>query len=276
MALTPGDWGIEALWQALQPVSPGLSVELVEEIGSTNVALVERLRKLASQPASLDPQALAPTLLVAMRQTQGRGRLGRSWVSAPHSALTCSLSLPIARADWSGLSLAVGLALAQALDPAGTELGLKWPNDLWRLDARCVGRKLGGVLIEALTVGSTRMAVIGIGLNVQPQALDLPTGALEEFWPEATPPAVLARVMPALLRALANFEQAGFAGVADDYARRDLLQGRWLSTTDPACPAGESLGVAADGALRLLAQGVEHRVVSGEISVRPTLTPDQG
>jgi BirA family biotin operon repressor/biotin-[acetyl-CoA-carboxylase] ligase len=260
---------MEDLWVALQALSPGLSVELVEELGSTNLELVERLRRLAGTAAAADPQALLPTLLVAKRQTQGRGRLGRQWLSAPGGSLTFSLSLPIRRADWSGMSLVVGLALAQALDPAGTELGLKWPNDLWRRDAACIGRKLGGILIEGLTLGETRMAVIGIGLNVLPQTLDLPTGAISEFWPEATPPAVLARVVPGLLHAVARFEQTGFADLAGDYQARDLLRGHWLSTTDPACPQGEALGVAGDGGLRLLADGREHRIVSGEISVRP-------
>lgn len=267
--MTPGDWGIEALWQALQPLSPGLSVELVEEIGSTNAELVERLRRLASSPAAADPQALLPTVLVALRQTQGRGRLGRQWASTPGASLTFSLSLPVRRADWSGLSLAVGLAVAQALDPAGTTLGLKWPNDLWRRDALGVGRKLGGVLIEALSLGDTRMAVIGVGLNVLPQALDLPTAALVEDWPDATAPAALARVLPVLLRTLATFEQQGFAALAAGYAARDLLRGLSVTTTDAVCPRGQALGVAPDGALRLLANGVEHQIVSGEVSVRP-------
>jgi BirA family biotin operon repressor/biotin-[acetyl-CoA-carboxylase] ligase len=89
---------------------------------------------------------------VAEHQTRGRGRLGRGWGRSAGASLTFSLSLPLAPRDWSGLSLAVGVALADALEPpldgAVPRIGLKWPNDLW-LDRRPgSGRKLGGVLIE--------------------------------------------------------------------------------------------------------------------------------
>ena len=82
---------------------------------------------------------------MAEQQTAGRGRQGKAWWSEAGASLTFSLGLPLAPGDWSGLSLAVGLALADALDPlpgaglaspAGPppRLGLKWPNDLILLD----------------------------------------------------------------------------------------------------------------------------------------------
>src|SRR5436305_15350183 len=85
---------------------------------------------------------LQPCLLVAEHQTHGHGRNGRVWQAAPGASLTFSLALPLAPKDWSGLSLAVGVALAQALDPpqAGAaasdapRIGVKWPNDLWLPD----------------------------------------------------------------------------------------------------------------------------------------------
>ncbi len=172
----PLDWGAEALWLALEPLLPGLTVEVVAAIGSTNTELLARARQ---SPAD----AHKPALLVAVQQTAGRGRQGKTWVSGtgPRDAgasLTFSLALPLAMADWSGLSLAVGLALAEALDPAsGTpgqplRLGLKWPNDLLLLDdggqAPHIGRKLGGILIETVQLGPQRLAVLGIGLNIRP------------------------------------------------------------------------------------------------------------
>ncbi|MCA6215409.1 biotin--[acetyl-CoA-carboxylase] ligase [Ideonella sp. B7] len=264
-------WGIHALWDELQGDLPDLSIEVVDRLDSTNVALMDRLRQLtvAAQGRPLRASDLAPSLLVAVQQTQGRGRLGRSWESLPGASLTFSLSLPIRRPDWSGLSLAVGLAVAQALDPQGQAIGVKWPNDLWRLDAPGRGRKLGGILIEGLQVADQRMAVIGIGLNIAPLSLPEPVASVSEVLPGLDAPAVLARVMPVLARMLARFEQDGFAGLVADYAQRDLLRGQTVTTTDAACPQGQAEGVAEDGALLVRRDGALYRIVSGEVSVRP-------
>jgi BirA family biotin operon repressor/biotin-[acetyl-CoA-carboxylase] ligase len=269
-----GHWRIQSLWDSLAPCLPDLSIEVLESLPSTNQALVDRLR-LASRNAQgriIRADDLSPLLLVAVQQTQGRGRLGRSWESVPGASLTFSLSLPIHRPDWSGLSLAVGLSLAEALDPAGQRIGLKWPNDLCLMDslaAAGLGRKLGGVLIEAVTLGPHKVAVIGVGINVLPLHLAEPVAALSEIDPEARPPAVLARLMPPLARALIDFEARGFVAVAADYARRDVLRGKEVTTTDPACPRGCAAGVAEDGALLLSLDGQTRRIVSGEVSVRP-------
>jgi BirA family biotin operon repressor/biotin-[acetyl-CoA-carboxylase] ligase len=92
---------------------------------------------------------------------------------------------------------------------------------------------------------------------------------VSEFTPDATPASVLAEVGPTLAQALLDFEQGGFAAFGDEFARRDLLAGAPVITTDPACPEGLANGVAADGALLVQRDGVTHRIVSGEVSVRP-------
>jgi biotin-[acetyl-CoA-carboxylase] ligase BirA-like protein len=161
-----------------------------------------------------------------------------------------------------------GAAIAGALDPGGTQIGLKWPNDLWLRQGG--GRKLGGVLIEAIGLGEHRMAVIGVGLNVQPVHLAEMAASLSEIDPQLTPASVLARLMPPLARALVRFEREGFAGFEAAYAERDLLRGGPVVTTDAACPRGEAIGVDSDGGLRVRADdGSEHRILSGEVSVRP-------
>ncbi|TDM05758.1 MAG: biotin--[acetyl-CoA-carboxylase] ligase [Ideonella sp. MAG2] len=260
-------WGTQALWDVLSPHLPGLSIEVVERMGSTNGELVERLRVVASSGRSREVRAddLNPCLLVAEHQTQGRGRLGRAWESSAGASLTFSLSLPLQRADWSGLSLAVGLCVAEALDPEGQHLGLKWPNDLWLRDGS--HRKLGGILIEALTVGQVRVAVIGIGLNIQP--LGPSVAALSEVHPGATAPWALAKLMPRLVQGLQAFDHTGFGGFVEAYAKRDILRGRTLTTTDPGCLLGLAEGVDVDGALLLRGDAGPHRIVSGEVSVRP-------
>ena len=292
MAETPLHWGAEALWQQLRALLPGLSVEVVERCSSTNTALLERARVVlrpegdsgdALVQRSVESAAFGrraadvqPCLLVAEHQTGGRGRLGRGWQSSPGASLTFSLALPIERADWSGLSLAIGLALAEALDPArdgvAPRVGLKWPNDLWLMDAPGRGRKLGGILIETLAVGERRMAVIGIGLNVLPQeaGAELSTGfaCLQELQPQIDAPRALRQVAAPLVRALKRFEQQGFAPLAAAYGRRDLLLGQPVTTTYPGVPQGVAEGVDEQGALRVRNDGL-HTLVSGEVSVRP-------
>ena len=304
-------WGAQALWQQLVPLLPGLSVEVLRSSPSTNSALLERARVLPEdrrdagdagdvlvrrsvESAAFGRRAadLQPCLLVAEHQSAGRGRQGRTWKSAPGASLTFSLGLPLALADWSGLSLAVGVALCDALDPrpgpghgrgpeieSALRLGLKWPNDLWLVDARGsaatgtdAGRKLGGILIETVAAGTQRLAIIGIGLNVLPfAATDTSTGfaTLRELDAQATAPAALARIALPLVQALKSFERDGFSAFAARFAARDLLCGRVVRTTRPDVPQGVARGVSAQGALLVeMAGGSTVAVASGEVSVR--------
>jgi len=294
-------WRAEALWQQLAPLLPGLSVEVVARTDSTNTQLLERARLSSGRrdqpitiPGTLDFVNAAsvnneepspygrragdtqPCLLVAEHQTRGRGRQGRLWQSSAVASLTFSLSLALEPRDWSGLSLAIGVALADALEPptagAPPRIGLKWPNDLWLIEAAGVGRKLGGVLIETVAVGSRRMAVVGVGLNVLPQPTrELASGyaCLQELWPEVDAPAALARVARPLADALLLFEREGFAAFVERFAQRDLLRGQAVTTSAPELPSGIAEGVDADGALRVRADGALHMITSAEVSVRP-------
>lgn len=297
MAEHPLRWGAEALWEQLTPELPGLSVEVVARIASTNSALLERARvvappadeeggDLAQVRRSVESTAfgrraadLQPCLLVAEHQTHGRGRQGRLWQAAPGASLTFSLGLPLAPKDWSGLSLAVGVALAQALDPEVEgqphRIGVKWPNDLWLLDGQGGGRKLGGILIETVAAGSRRLAVVGAGLNVLPMSpTDVATGyaCAQEIDPDATAPRVLHRVAKPLVDALKRFEREGFAAFATAFAQRDMLRGRLVRTTHPEVPEGVAQGLSANGMLLVRTDEGVKEVGSGEVSVR--LAPD--
>ncbi len=291
-------WNAESLWEDLEPLLPGLSVEVVADTASTNTALLERARVTARDNASSDfalvrrsresaafgrrAADVSPCLLVAEHQTGGRGRMGRAWTSARGASLTFSLSLPMAATDWSGLSLAVGVALAESLDPrpqpGGPRIGLKWPNDLWLVGGPGPGRKLGGILIESVTVGRHRLAVIGVGLNVQAQPQgSTPTelahgyACLQELDATASAPGALARVARPLAQALVDFKHSGFAPFAPRFAARDLLRGRSVSTTLAGVPEGMAEGIDARGALHVRApDGTLHDVISGEVSVRLT------
>ena len=254
------DWQPDSLTAQLQSLLPGIGVEVLGESGSTNSLLIDRARTDAQ-----------PVLLVSESQSGGRGRMGRAWVAAPGCSLTFSLGLPLPAADWSGLSLAVGCALAEALEPAGHRLQLKWPNDLW-LD----GRKLGGVLIESQqAVGTERYLVVGVGLNIRAindaDAAQFSSGfaALEELRPGISAPEALARVMPGLLRTVLDFSSEGFAPWQQRFDRRDLSRDRPVTAGNLR---GVARGVSPTGELRVQTDSGMHSIASGEVSLRMETT----
>ena len=255
-------WPSEAIWEAVYPLLPSFTVEVLPEIDSTNTELMRRAR--AGQ--------VDPILLVAERQTAGRGRLGRTWISEgptdqqPIACLTFSIGIALQPQDWSGLSLAVGLSLAQSLHPT---LQLKWPNDLWWQD-----RKLGGILIETASVGALRYAVIGMGLNIHTptaapgaDAWRTPPACLNDVLPGVEAPDVLQQVMLPLVKCLQRFEAQGFAPLQADFQTRDLLLGRELECSDGVLGTGR--GVDASGALLVHTAAGLRKISSAEVSVRP-------
>ena len=251
--MSPTRWPAEAIWEQVVPWLPDFTVEILPEIDSSNSELMRRARAGRHEP----------TLLVAERQTAGRGRMGRVWQSQPGDSLTFSLSLPLSPQDWSGLSLAVGLSLAENLH-AGVRL--KWPNDLWFQD-----RKLGGILVEAASMGGRSQVVVGVGLNILAHPADglntLPA-CLTELLPDLSAPAALLRVASPLVRALLDFESSGFAPLQSRFEARDALRNRRVHTSDGQ--QGLAVGVGCGGALRLQTEAGVLEVHSAEISVRPS------
>ncbi|HAX22493.1 MAG TPA: biotin--[acetyl-CoA-carboxylase] ligase [Hydrogenophaga sp.] len=262
---------VEAVWQAVVPDLPGFTVEVLPSIDSTSSELMRRAR------AGL----MEPVLLAADEQTAGRGRLGKGWHSKAGQSLTFSLALPLAPADWSGLSLAVGVSLAESLHP---DVRLKWPNDLWLHQ-----RKLGGILVETASNGTSvgsaathpRLVVVGVGINIaRPEAAAVSALASPDALMPAMAPAglsevlvgltageALARVAPALVRDIQAFESQGFSAFAERFARRDALQGQSVRLSDGT--QGTACGVSPQGALLVQTDQGMQAVTSSEVSVRP-------
>lgn len=247
-------WPLAELQAAAAAAWPRMTLQVVDEIDSTNTELMRRARAGDE----------TPTVLVTLRQTAGRGRHGRQWHSAAGASLTFSVAVPLQPANWAGLSLAVGLSLAESLHPT---IGLKWPNDLWWRD-----RKLGGILIETLGTGAPRHAIVGVGLNVvapppSAPALRTPAACLHEAVGPVQLPDVLQQVLPPLLRALARFEQQGFAPLRARFHTRDVLRGRAVELSNGT--QGSALGVDDEGVLWIQTAAGVHPIASGEVSVRP-------
>ncbi len=245
-----------------------LAIEVVASTGSTNADLRERAARLDG-----------PLLLAAERQTAGRGRAGRSWLAEPGDSLCFSLAWCFNRPlqQLSGLSLAVGVALADALEAAGAAVKLKWPNDLL-LD----GAKLGGILIET-TADARReriWAVIGVGLNVRPHtardaAVGQPVAALSSAITHVTSAdmdrnRLLAQLAASLQDALVRFEHDGLSpfitrwNALHAHAAQEVMiieQGRELHR-------GTALGIDDSGCLQLDAGAGIMRITAGDVSLR--------
>lgn len=245
--------------------------EVAWSIDSTNSELLRR-----------QTPATGVAVLLAERQTGGRGRLGREW----NSPLAANLYVSLARAfdgglaRLGGLGLVAGVAAAEALHGLGYgDVGLKWPNDLVVADGSAL-RKLGGLLVEGggEHAGPVR-AVLGLGLNVRmPEAAG---AGIDQPWCDLTtlargcpqPPhsrnALAAALVARLVNALEEFDREGLAPFQGRYAALDVLAGRPVEVrTGKDVHAGIAGGLAADGALRVSIDGVERQFHAGEASLR--------
>lgn len=264
---------MQRLAALLGPAAGRFDVDALAVCASTNTLLLERA----------EHGAPSGSVVVADCQTAGRGSRGRSWLASPEASLTFSL---LWRFDGglerlSGLSLAVGVAVVQALNACGAHgVALKWPNDILHGDC-----KLGGILIEVHNeIEAERpgppaaLAVIGIGLNLLlPPSIDSADGfalqptALERLvTPLPERHQLFAHVLASLAAVLDTFSAGGFGAVRQAWQACHAWQDRpvRLLRDGRLEKEGICLGADADGALLVrTADGVE-RCLSGDLSIR--------
>ncbi len=237
-------------------------VNVAIETDSTNAQGLEALQ-----------QGVHSGLFVAEYQHAGRGRRGRQWLSPLASSLCFTLAWRFnsGAAALEGLSLAVGLALQQALAELGVaQVGLKWPNDLLVDNA-----KLAGILIELSgdAAGECQVA-IGVGLNVAlpeglAEQLDQPCIDLRALGFEGERTELLATLVRQLVRVLQRFESGGFAQLRPAWEAANVFQGRSVRLTSGVHSfEGVCLGVTDQGALRLQTDKGQEVFHGGEVSVR--------
>ncbi|MFL1527897.1 bifunctional biotin--[acetyl-CoA-carboxylase] ligase/biotin operon repressor BirA [Pseudomonas sp. O230] len=247
---------------AEQAPSCNWPILISDSIDSTNA---EALR-------AIERGQVAPFLVLAERQTSGRGRRGRKWASPFAENIYYSLVLRIdgGMRQLEGLSLVVGLAVMQTLRALGvSDAGLKWPNDI------LVGqKKLAGILLELVgDPADVCHVVLGIGINVNMHMTD----EIDQQWTSLRLESgrtfdrnqLVAQLGQMLQVYLSRHQVDGFSAIQEEWERNHLWQGRAVSLIAGVNHIdGEVLGVDSQGALRLKVGGVEKVFSGGELSLR--------
>lgn len=241
---------------------PWTAIEVVRQAGSTNTDLLARAAAGAAEGL----------VLVAEEQTAGRGRLGRTWVSPPGTALTFSVllrptAIPVARRGW--LPLIVGVSVAAAVRAvSGVDARLKWPNDVLIADG-----KLAGILAEA----AGDAVVIGIGLNVLTSPADLPSGpgglrptSLLAAGAPVAREALLTEILRALGDRYGKFRanpDPGGSGLLTEYRNLSATLGKDVQVELPggATLTGKATGIDSDGRLLVQSDLAEQAIAAGDV-----------
>jgi len=247
------------------PGTIGWRIHYFDEVGST--------QKVAAE--MVEAGAAPGTVVIAERQTAGRGRLGRSWHSPAglnlYATIVLQPKMPIAEVP--RLSLVAGIAAAETLETVAPGLvALKWPNDVW-----LKGRKAGGIIAEAIADAAQNLAcvLLGIGLNLNLAPGDIP----EELRDKATSVriatgrrcdriAIAATLFNRLDSRYMEAEAHGFAVMRADYEKYFALAGKTVTVSDGTTRvSGCVTGVDAEGALMLETDSGPRRILAGEVSV---------
>lgn len=227
-----------------------------DEAGSTN----DEARALAEAGA---PGGL---VLLAHKQTAGRGRRGADWFSPAGESLAFSILIrpQEPKALWPRLALATGLAVAEAVESFGPATGVKWPNDVW------IGRrKVAGILVEA----GGDYAIVGIGLNVNTTGFPAEVAEIATSLKiETNQQFSRAEVLAAVIRRFAIRSRQignGFDGMLDFVRQRCVLTGHLVSLiTSGGSRSGTVHGIAPGGELQLRTpEGVKNLLQADEVRI---------
>lgn len=241
----------------------GRRIHSYAELESTN----DEAHRLAEEGA------LHGEVVIAGKQTKGRGRRGHPWIAPEGKSLTFSVILrpllPPARAP--ELTLAAAVAICEAARELGAHgARIKWPNDV-----ECKGRKLCGILTELRAdAGGVKHAILGVGFNCALEMHDFP----EELRPTATSlliesgeriarPLILAQLLEHLEEWLSLHETEGFGPVRERWRELSSTLGHKVRITGEGSPIeGDAADLAEDGALLVRVPGGEMvRAVAGEV-----------
>ena len=253
------------LEQGLKTKTMGQSIYFYEETATTN----NRARELALEGA---PEG---TLVVAEKQTAGRGRRGKVWESPLGTGIWMSLVLrpQIMPAEASVLTLLCGLATAEAIKAeTGLSAGIKWPNDIL-----INGKKAVGILTEMdCEMSEVHFVIPGIGINVNtasfpPEIADIATSLYLECGKTVSRRRLVHKVLERLEEHYETFLRTGsFTAMLEDYRKHCITLGKEVHVLGREPFFAEALDITPEGELlvRRADNGKEEVVFSGEVSIR--------
>lgn len=253
------------LEQGLKTKTMGQTIYFYEETDTTN----NRARELALEGA---PEG---TLVVAEKQTAGRGRRGKVWESPLGTGIWMSLVLrpQIAPAEASVLTLLCGLATAEAIEAeTGLSAGIKWPNDIL-----INGKKAVGILTEMdCEMSEVHFVIPGIGINVNTASFpleiaDIATSLYLECGKTVSRRRLVHKVLERLEEHYETFLRTGsFAAMLEDYRKHCITLGKEVHVLGREPFFAEALNITPEGELlvRRADNGKEEVVFSGEVSIR--------
>ena len=253
------------LEQGLKTKTMGQTIYFYEETDTTN----NRARELALEGA---PEG---TLVVAEKQTAGRGRRGKVWESPLGTGIWMSLVLrpQIMPAEASVLTLLCGLATAEAIEvETGLSVGIKWPNDIL-----INGKKAVGILTEMdCEMSQVHFVIPGIGINVNttsfpPEIADIATSLYLECGKTVSRRRLVHKVLERLEEHYETFLRTGsFTAMLEDYRKHCITLGKEVHVLGREPFFAEALDITPEGELlvRRADNGKEEVVFSGEVSIR--------
>lgn len=269
----PSRLSLHGLLPRLTTAKFGRNLKLLGEVGSTQ----DELRKLADEGA---PEG---TLVIAERQTKGRGRMGRSWLSPAGKGIWMSLLLrprvPLQLTPQ--LTLLAAVALSRAITRVvPLPIGIKWPNDLL-----VNGRKISGILLESAAEDERlRYVVVGLGISANLDAEDYPPDLLDKAvslkmasGAEVDRAELIAAILDEFERLYDLYQERGFEPIRLLWEAHSVTLNKPAALHSPSgAVEGVPIGLDESGALRVrLADGSVTSVYSAEMG-DPGKSPNSG
>jgi len=232
----------------------GAAVVWLEEVDSTNAEAARRA----------EAGTTGPLWIAARRQTAGRGRRGRTWMTGDNNlAATFLITLDLAPSAAAGVSFVAALAVADLVQAAvpETPARLKWPNDVL-LD----GGKVAGILVESgrAPAGGLWLAIgVGVNLAVAPEATERPATSLAAYAPPPTPQEALDHIVARMADWLRLWTQDGLKPILTAWCARSTgIPGPCVARLGDRTIEGYAEGLDSTGALRLRSPSGDEQLIS--------------